>query len=156
MSLDFSAVVHVNVNCSELDRSLAFYRDALGLIPLSHTAPIPQDGAGFGMPGPVQWDAWIIHDDRGLAAQGIDLLEWKLPPPVGVPATANELGLSRLLLATPQHSTRASPPPAPRPSRRRPRSAPAAAASSRATPTARCSRARRTRAPPPARASRAS
>ncbi|MBM4382328.1 MAG: VOC family protein [Deltaproteobacteria bacterium] len=98
MALDFVSVVHVNVNCSALARSLAFYRDALGLMPLSHTNPVPQDGAGFGLAGRVQWDAWIIHDDRGQAAQGIDLLEWKQPPPVGRPALANELGLSRLVL----------------------------------------------------------
>jgi catechol 2,3-dioxygenase-like lactoylglutathione lyase family enzyme len=99
VALDFVSVVHVNVNCSRLERSLAFYRDALGLAPLSHTKPLPQDGAGFGMPGRVQWDAWIIHDDRGLAAQGIDLLEWKAPAPVGQPAAANELGFSRLLFS---------------------------------------------------------
>jgi catechol 2,3-dioxygenase-like lactoylglutathione lyase family enzyme len=99
MALDFVSVVHVNVNCSRLERSLPFYRDALRLAPLSHTNPPPQNGAGFGMPGRVQWDAWIVHDDRGQAAPGIDLLEWKQPAPVGRPAAANELGLSRLLLA---------------------------------------------------------
>jgi catechol 2,3-dioxygenase-like lactoylglutathione lyase family enzyme len=99
MALDFVSVVHVNVNCARLESSLPFYRDALGLAPLSHTHPLPQDGAGFGMPGRVQWDAWIVHDDRGQAAQGIDLLEWKLPVPVGAPAAANELGFSRLLLS---------------------------------------------------------
>ncbi len=98
MALAFVSVVHVNVNCSRLERSLAFYRDALGLAPLSHTSPVPQDGAGFGMPGRVQWDAWILHDDRGLAAQGIDLLEWKAPTPVARPAVANALGFARLAL----------------------------------------------------------
>ena len=98
MALEFLAVAHVNVNCAQLPRSLAFYRDALGFEPLSHTNPVPQDGAGFGMKGRVQWDAWILHDDRGQAAQAIDLLEWKTPAPVGRPARAHELGLSRLLL----------------------------------------------------------
>jgi catechol 2,3-dioxygenase-like lactoylglutathione lyase family enzyme len=46
----------------------------------------------------VQWDAWILHDDRGQAVQGIDLLEWKQPPPTGRPALAHEIGFSRLLL----------------------------------------------------------
>jgi catechol 2,3-dioxygenase-like lactoylglutathione lyase family enzyme len=98
VSLEYVSVVHVNVNCSRLERSIGFYRDALGLSPLSHTNPAPQDGAGFGLSGRVQWDAWILHDERGLAAAGIDLLEWKLPPPAGRPATAGELGLSRLVL----------------------------------------------------------
>ena len=100
MSLDFMSVVHVNVNCSQLARSLGFYQGALGLTPLSHTRPVPQDGAGFGMPGRVQWDAWIIHDDRGQRAQGIDLLEWKFPTPIGHAAAIHELGFSRLLLTT--------------------------------------------------------
>jgi catechol 2,3-dioxygenase-like lactoylglutathione lyase family enzyme len=98
MALGFASVVHVNVNCSQLARSLAFYRDALGLAPLSHTRPLPQDGAGFGLAGRVQWDAWILHDERGQAAPGVDLLEWKQPAPVGAPAAANELGFSRLWL----------------------------------------------------------
>ena len=98
MALDFVSVVHVNVNCARLERSLAFYGDALGLAPLSHTHPPPQDGAGFGLPGRVQWDAWIRHDERGPSAHGIDLLEWKRPAPVGLPAPANALGFSRLLL----------------------------------------------------------
>jgi len=99
MALEFHAVVHVNVNCARLARSLAFYRDALGLTPLSHTNPVPQDGAGFGIAGRVQWDAWILHDDRGQAAPAIDLLEWKAPAPVGRPARVNELGFSRLTLS---------------------------------------------------------
>ena len=99
MALDFVSVVHVNVNCTQLARSLAFYRDVLGLAPLSHTHPLPQDGTGFGLAGRVQWDAFILHDDRGPSAPGIDLLEWKQPPPVGFAAPANALGFSRLLLA---------------------------------------------------------
>jgi catechol 2,3-dioxygenase-like lactoylglutathione lyase family enzyme len=99
MSLDFVSLVHVNVNCARLDRSLAFYRDALGLRPLSHTQPLPQDGAGFGLAGRVQWDAWILHDDRGLGSHGIDLLEWLRPAPLGAPATAGALGFARLLLS---------------------------------------------------------
>jgi catechol 2,3-dioxygenase-like lactoylglutathione lyase family enzyme len=98
MALELATVAHVNVNCAQLARSLAFYRDALGFAPLSHTNPLAQDGAGFGLRGRVQWDAWILHDDRGQAVQGIDLLEWKQPPPTGRPALAHEIGFSRLLL----------------------------------------------------------
>jgi catechol 2,3-dioxygenase-like lactoylglutathione lyase family enzyme len=99
MALDFVSVVHVNVNCARLERSLPFYRDALGLAPLSHTRPVPQDGSGFGLAGRVQWDAWILHDDRGPGSHGIDLLEWLQPAPQGVPAAAGALGFARLLLS---------------------------------------------------------
>src|SRR5262245_45997703 len=74
MPLPLLSVVHVNVNCSDLARSLAFYRDQVGLAPLSHTAPGPQDGAGFALAGKVRWDAWLLHDARGQAGPALDLL----------------------------------------------------------------------------------
>ncbi|MAG29272.1 MAG: hypothetical protein CL908_00065 [Deltaproteobacteria bacterium] len=100
MSLSLLAVTHVNVNCSDLERSLHFYRDLVGLVPQSHTQPEPQEGAGFGLPGRVQWDAHLLHDDRGLAGPAIDLLEWQQPAPIGRPnADCNHLGFMRLCLA---------------------------------------------------------
>lgn len=53
MSLDILGIVHCNVNCSSLERSLAFYRDSVGLEPTQHTHPEPQDGESLGMPGDV-------------------------------------------------------------------------------------------------------
>ena len=102
MTLPVLGVVHVNANCSDLERSLRFYRDLVGLSPLTHTSPEPQDGAGFGLPGRVRWDAWLLHDARGPAAPAVDLLEWKEPRPTGRPyAAANHLGLFRLCLTSP-------------------------------------------------------
>ncbi len=102
MALALLSVVHVNVNCSELDRSLAFYRDLVGLTPVSHTHPPPQKGEGFGLAGEVQWDAHLLHDDRGVAGPAVDLLEWKRPKPVGrPPQEANHLGFFRLCLTHP-------------------------------------------------------
>ena len=58
-------VFHVNVNCSNLDRSIAFYRDIVGLAAGAHTAPVEdQPGAGFGLDR-VQWDAYMMSDARG-------------------------------------------------------------------------------------------
>jgi catechol 2,3-dioxygenase-like lactoylglutathione lyase family enzyme len=94
--------MHVNVNCSQLQRSLSFYRDLLGLEPLVHTNPVPQDGAGFGLEGDVVWDAYILHDARGFAGPAVDLLEWKRPGPVGKPhLEANRLGMFRLCFLVP-------------------------------------------------------
>jgi catechol 2,3-dioxygenase-like lactoylglutathione lyase family enzyme len=102
MSASVLGVVHVNVNCSDLARSLRFYRDLVGLEALTHTNPLPQDGAGFGLPGRVQWDAFLLHDARGALGPALDLLEWKQPRPLGRPALeANQLGLFRLCLAVP-------------------------------------------------------
>lgn len=102
MTLPLLSTVHVNANCSDLARSLAFYRDLVGLAPLSHTKPVPQDGRGFGLTGRVQWDAHLLHDDRGVAGPAIDLLEWQEPRPTGRPASSpNQLGLYRLCLSHP-------------------------------------------------------
>jgi catechol 2,3-dioxygenase-like lactoylglutathione lyase family enzyme len=102
MALSPLSIQHVNVNCSNLERSLQFYRDTLGLTPQSHTNPLPQDGAGFGLPGRIQWDAHLLHDDRGYVGSAVDLLEWKSPTPIGQPhRDANALGFFRLCLTHP-------------------------------------------------------
>ena len=97
MPIGVSQAFHVNVNCSDLDRSLAFYRDLLGLTASTRTTPEePQDGAAFGL-DVAQWDAWILHDARGFGAGlVVDLLEWQVPLPTGRPNRATDLGHSRL------------------------------------------------------------
>ena len=107
MGIAALGVVHVNVNCAGLARSLGFYRDLLGLVPLTHTNPRPQPGAGFGLPGLVQWDARLLHDERGALGPAVDLLEWKSPRPIGKPhAEANSLGMFRLCLSVPDLDAR--------------------------------------------------
>lgn len=99
MTIRVKRVSHVNVNCSNLDRSLAFYRDVLGigLEPLFHTAPPPQPLPGLGLGAEAQWDAHILYDRRGFPAPAIDLLEWKSPRPAGVPyPNANHVGMFRV------------------------------------------------------------
>jgi len=99
MSLRLTSVAHVNVNCSDLARSLRFYRDLVGLTPTTHTLPPPQDGTGFGLAGKVVWDAWMLQDDRAPRSPAIDLLEWRTPRPIGRPhPEANHLGFMRLCL----------------------------------------------------------
>ena len=102
MPIPIQRVMHVNINCSDLSRSLTFYQDFVGLKAMSHTAPQPQDGAGFGMEGEVQWDAHILHDERGMEGPALDLLEWKKPSPTGKPySVANQLGFFRLCILVP-------------------------------------------------------
>jgi catechol 2,3-dioxygenase-like lactoylglutathione lyase family enzyme len=98
MSIGVSRVFHLNVNCSDLERSLAFYRDRLGLTQGAHTVPDePQPGAAFGLDA-AQWDAWILNDRRGFGVGTVlDLLEWQVPRPAGAPyPAANHLGFGRL------------------------------------------------------------
>jgi len=89
------------VNCSNLERSLAFYRDLLGLTQGVRTAPEkPQPGGAFGL-DEAQWDAWILYDSRGMDGIAIDLLEWQVPKPEGVPyPVANIPGLARIGVTT--------------------------------------------------------
>jgi catechol 2,3-dioxygenase-like lactoylglutathione lyase family enzyme len=102
VSVSIQRIMHVNANCSRLERSLAFYREVAGLEPLAHTRPVPQDGAGFGLEGRIQWDAHILHDDRGHAGPALDLLEWQQPAPTGRPhPEPQHLGIARLGLLTP-------------------------------------------------------
>lgn len=100
MAIAATRVFHLNVNCSSLERSLPFYRDALGLTPATHTVSPPQPGDAFGLTT-AAWDAWILHDDRGYEGAVVDLLEWQEPRPTGAPpATANTLGFARLGFTT--------------------------------------------------------
>jgi glyoxylase I family protein len=95
-----SHVFHLNVNCSDLERSLAFYRDGLGLSASTRTTSPEQPGAAFGLEQ-AAWDAWILTGDRGYDGVAVDLLEWQTPKPTGTPPpVANHLGFTRLGFTT--------------------------------------------------------
>jgi catechol 2,3-dioxygenase-like lactoylglutathione lyase family enzyme len=81
VAISATRVMHVNVNCSDLDAALAFWSGALGLEPVFRTTPELQDCSAFGL-GDGQWDAWLLADPRGWEAVVVDLLEWKEPRPV--------------------------------------------------------------------------
>jgi catechol 2,3-dioxygenase-like lactoylglutathione lyase family enzyme len=94
-------VIHVNVNCTDLSRSMSFYRDELGLRTISRTSPTtPQDGAAFGLSA-AQWDAWMMGGPGGFAAPVIDLLEWIVPAPIPRPP-GSDAGFRSLHIASPE------------------------------------------------------
>ncbi|MCP3913525.1 MAG: VOC family protein [Actinomycetia bacterium] len=98
-TLNLTSIVHVNVNCSDFDRSLAFYRvlgfELLTMVPTTNTAEV---AAAVGMP-PYRVKGGLLK----LAGESmlIDLLEWQDPasdePPYG---HLYHLGLARIALRT--------------------------------------------------------
>jgi catechol 2,3-dioxygenase-like lactoylglutathione lyase family enzyme len=102
MAITATRVFHVNVNCSDLERSVEFYRDSIGLSPSARTRPAePQPGAAFGLEL-ARWDAFMMTGWQGGAGPVVDLLEWKVPAPAGAPhASTVALGFIRLLVTSP-------------------------------------------------------
>jgi glyoxylase I family protein len=100
MSLGDARLFHVNVNCTDLERSRRFYTEGLGLEAGVRTAPdTAQPGAAFGLER-ARWDASILLGPRGYDGGAIDLLEWHEPMPVGSPpARLIETGFQRLGLS---------------------------------------------------------
>jgi catechol 2,3-dioxygenase-like lactoylglutathione lyase family enzyme len=102
MLLDGATIFHVNVNCVDLERSLQFYRDGLGLSEATRTAPLAvQNGTAFGLDAAL-WDAWILVGDRGFSGGAVDLLQWIQPEPVdSPPRSLCETGWQRIGVMVP-------------------------------------------------------
>lgn len=98
-----TGLVHVNINCSDYDRSKAFY-EVLGFqevwpVPETNTAEV---AAAVGMPPyRVKGALLMLQGDEVAAPVTIDLLEWKEPrdeePPYG---HLYHYGIARIALAT--------------------------------------------------------
>ena len=91
-------ILHNNINCSDLEQSIAFY-GMLGFFapPAIDVEASAEDAAGLGMP-PYQLRASsIIHTDGFV----IDLIKWVDPYDPSAPyAFVSHLGLSRISLKT--------------------------------------------------------
>src|SRR3954447_8877520 len=95
--LEGARIFHVNVNCSDLARSRAFYVDGCGLTEGVRTTPeVAQSGVAFGL-DTARWDAWILVGEKGFEGSAIDLLEWQEPRPEGAaPAALFDTGFQRI------------------------------------------------------------
>ena len=93
-------MLHININCRDLDLSSEWYQRVLGVKPIAGRAESPEvSGRGFGFAGPCRFRADFLAVPDADGSLLIDLLEWKEPLPVGAPlAPANHLGLFRMAL----------------------------------------------------------
>lgn len=97
--MNLTGMVHVNVNCSDFDRSLAFYErlgfELLAMVPETNT---PEVAAAVGMP-PYRVKGGILK----LPGEStlIDLLQWLEPTDPAPPYPhLYHLGLARIALRT--------------------------------------------------------
>jgi len=96
---DDARIFHVNVNCSDLAASRAFYVERAGLTEGVRTTPEGvQPGAAFGLDR-ARWDAWILVGDAGFGGGAIDLLEWQEPPPAGAAPGPSDPGFAAVGIA---------------------------------------------------------
>ncbi|MBI5948153.1 MAG: VOC family protein [Chloroflexi bacterium] len=96
-----TGLVHVNINCSDFERSRAFYQ-VLGFERLLEVAPTstPEVAAAVGMPPYALRGALMILRGTGQPLV-IDLLEWRDPRDDSPPYRhLYHLGIARVALAT--------------------------------------------------------
>ena len=96
-----TGLVHVNVNCSDYDRSLAFY-ERLGFRELWRVPETnaPEVAAAVAMP-PYRVKGALVALEGGNRPFVIDLLEWKQPRDESPPYPhLYHLGIARIALAS--------------------------------------------------------
>lgn len=102
MSITIKWFGHVNVNATDLAASSDFYRRNFGLDVLWHTEPPEaQDGALFGLPGPVRWRGELLCDHRGRRGPLLDLLQWVQPATTVRARPDGSAGFARLVFSRP-------------------------------------------------------
>ncbi len=91
---------YVNVNCSHIERSLAWYCDNLGFRPTEPLLDHEMNGLVYGAGGGLRFKSTLLHIPGQEQRFGVQLTEWTDPKPIGQPYTQmNNLGLYRIALA---------------------------------------------------------
>jgi catechol 2,3-dioxygenase-like lactoylglutathione lyase family enzyme len=98
-------IVHVNVVCTDIERSLRFYRDILGAKVVSSLGggESAELAEAMGFEGAAQYRAYLLSFGEGSKTSPttlIDLLQWAKPPGKGKPYdTMNNVGIARICFA---------------------------------------------------------
>ena len=99
------SLFHVNVNCSDFERSLRFYqmlgfRVVLDIPAVTEGAANSDTGRGLGLPDSIARAAIMTLSDDPRATR-LDLIEWTTPRDTAKPyARLNHLGIARIALFT--------------------------------------------------------
>ena len=99
--MNINGLVHVNINCSDFDRSLRFY-ELLGFQKIIDVPPknTPEVAAAVGMPPYTVKGALLILQNSKTPLM-IDLLEWQEPTDNRPPyPNLYHLGIARIALST--------------------------------------------------------
>tara|TARA_B100001013_G_scaffold341419_1_gene265904 strand:+ start:965 stop:1411 length:447 start_codon:yes stop_codon:yes gene_type:complete len=99
--MNITGLVHVNINCSDFDRSLQFY-ELLGFQKVIDVPPknTPEVAAAVGMPPYTVKGALLILQNPKTPLM-IDLLEWQEPSDNRPPyPNLYHLGIARIALST--------------------------------------------------------
>jgi len=100
--MSVKSIFHINLNCSDLERSLEFY-EALGFesrFTLEHDGVAGPEHTVHGIPeGRLEYEARLLVAGGDLYQTRIDLMQFKQPlAEVGEPLGATGLGLRRIAL----------------------------------------------------------
>ena len=101
-------IIHFNVVCSDIEKSLEFYVDLLGghLLGNKEKAAIikrktESEGVGIalGLGDTAEYKGWVIRFGYDKSATLLDLLQWTKPPSTGKPYDKiNNVGITRISL----------------------------------------------------------
>ena len=97
---DRTSIAQVVVNCSDIDESLNYYRDVMGLTPLQQVTEMMRPGDLYGRDTDVNLRSVLLSD--GGSVFTVSLVQWLDPAPVSAVRVrgANELGLFRMAWST--------------------------------------------------------
>ena len=101
-------IIHFNVVCSDIEKSLEFYVDLLGghLLGNREKATITNRkteskgvGIALGLGDTAEYKGWVIRYGYDKNATLLDLLQWTKPPSTGKPYDKiNNVGITRISL----------------------------------------------------------
>ncbi len=107
-TLMIKRIIHFNVVCSDIEKSLEFYVDLLGghLLGNREKAEIikrktESEGVGIalGLGNTAEYKGWVIRFGYDKNATVLDLLQWTKPPSTGKPYDKiNNVGITRISL----------------------------------------------------------